>query len=325
MIRWSPLLPLLLFWTPVWGVGQESPPVTAGPVGAVHQALDAALAETPAVERGALVLAGRNGVITQRLVGRTREDTRLPLLDSSAWWSAATLLTLVDRGDISLTATLGEALPEVPADKVDITLQQLLDHTSGIEPQHPCLADRESTLEACARAILETPLRAEPGREIFFGATGLQVAGWWAERVTGRPWAELVQERLSEPLGLACLSYGTTTNPHLARGARACTGDVARFLTFLLDPKPLLGPETAALLLTPQGRGARSVLLPDGATGLGFGTAFHPPWVEAAGAFSATLSVHPEGELGLALLFTVPPQRLREMAAPLRAVLLENL
>jgi len=330
---WVLVSPDIAAQPPTDAPSRTAPEAGAAALTTLHHTLDTALAQEPALERGALIVVGRQGVVSQRLIGRTREDTRLPLLGGSAWLTTAAILTLVERGELALEDSLGDRLPEVPADKGAITLRQLLSHTSGLAPQHPCLGDRDTTLAQCAEAILATPLRAPPGREGFFGGTGLQVAGWWAEEVTGRPWAEFFQERLADPLGLECATYGATGNPHLSRGARACVGDVAAFLGFLVQPgataaglpgsKP--GEDTRTLMFTPQTGSARLVYAPGAETGFGLGTALEPPWVHTPGTFGAPLAVNPETGLGLGLLFTASPQRLMTLAETLRAVLFPTL
>ena len=327
MKPWHALLLLSLILTSLApSPSMAQVPASAGSVAELHRLVETALAEEPPVTRGALVVVGRGGVLTQHTLGRTREDTRLPLLDISAWLTTVAVLTLVERDQVALDDPLSKWLPEVPAGKGAITLRQLLAHTSGLAAQHACLGDRQTTLAQCAAAILAEPSRAAPGREIFFGNAPLQVAGWLAETVSGRGWAEFFQERVADPLGLACVTYGATANPDLARGARGCPGDVAAFLRFLVqdpaDGSSPLSPATHAAMFRPQTAAARAVYVPDAATGFGLGPALSAPWVHTPGTFGPPLWVDREAGLGMALLVIAAPERSAEIAAELRAILL---
>ena len=47
-------------------------------------------------------------------------------------FSGATVLSLVDEGVMSLDDTIAQRLPELPAAWGDVTVRQLLNHTSGL-------------------------------------------------------------------------------------------------------------------------------------------------------------------------------------------------
>ena len=47
-------------------------------------------------------------------------------------FSGATALSLVSKGDLSLDDTIGQHLPDLPDAWSDVTLRQLLGHTSGL-------------------------------------------------------------------------------------------------------------------------------------------------------------------------------------------------
>jgi CubicO group peptidase (beta-lactamase class C family) len=302
----------------------------------VHRALDAALRQDPPVEHGAVLLVlGRDGVLTRQFKGRTRADSRLPLLDASTWFSVAAVLTLVDQDGVGLDDPLGQWLPglsgagEGAEEKAAVTLRQVLAHTSGLVPQHPCLGDRDSSLAECAGAILAEPLRAPPGREVFFGNGALQVAGFLAETVSGKPWAEFFQDRVTDPLSLHCTSFGETSNPHLSRGARSCAEDLESFLQALLGGKgedsttALLTEETLAALWSPQSGRARRIYAPQapGGYGLGLALARESPRVHSPGTFGPPFWLDPEAGLALVLLGGAPPERLGVIDLRLRDVL----
>jgi CubicO group peptidase (beta-lactamase class C family) len=52
-----------------------------------------------------------------------------------------------------------------------------------------------------------------PGRRYIYSNGGYVTAGTMLERVTGRPWEELIQERLFAPLGITSAGFGAMGTP----------------------------------------------------------------------------------------------------------------
>lgn len=235
-----------------------------------------------AVEEGATPGAAlwvlKAGVLQEELyLGRFHDNLVVPFDGASAWLSTAVVLTLADTGTLELDDPLIEYFPEVPDDKAQITLRQILSHTAGLATSHPCLAEPSASLESCVRSILEEPLEAPPGREFLYGAAGLQIAGRVAEIIGGGSWETVFQQRVAQPLGLARTSYGEASNPVLASGARGTVRDYGRFLSALLSPRagsrPLLSPAPAVEMLTDQAAGTTRSYWPlETARGFGLGT-----------------------------------------------------
>jgi len=217
--------------------------VTAGPATALLPAadagvasVDALLADTLPKEGGGVLRVAQPGqVLFERAYGGYRLDDAIPLASGTQLLSTVVLLTLVDAHQLDLDAPVASVLTTWPKDKVAITLRMLLAHTSGLPPSAPCLDDRDSTLEACAQQIAEMPLRRDPGTAVVYGATGFQVAGRMAEVVSGRSWAELFRQRLTQPLGLRATGFGRTANPRIAGGAQSSADEYGAVLDVLLQ------------------------------------------------------------------------------------------
>jgi CubicO group peptidase (beta-lactamase class C family) len=122
---------------------------------------------------------------------------------------------MVDEGLLDPTLTVDEWVPTLPnADRV--TVQMLLDNNTGwsedgpISPD-PVLADTSrvwglrEVVELLATVM--TPV-AEPGTVTNDALAGEQVLALVVQEVGGRPLAELVHERVSEPVGLDQTSLG---------------------------------------------------------------------------------------------------------------------
>ncbi len=196
---------------------------------------------------GITAIVMRKGTTLLRVdVGSIRPRTMLPIASSSKWLAAATLMTLVDDGLLSLDEPISTYLADFRGECGRVTLRQLLSQTSGQGDlrslvdvlQNPCI-----TLAESAARVARRPLKDPPGTIFSYGGPGFQVAGAAAEAVTGTPWAELFQRRVAGPLGmndtfwihLPAWGVGPerTCNPLLQGGAVTTAEDYMRFLTML--------------------------------------------------------------------------------------------
>ena len=144
---------------------------------------------------------------------------------------------LLPGNRLRLDQPIADYLDGTPAGETqaaqEITLRQLLNHTSGLDTSPDCVSvqDRSSSSDSlmeCATAILEDGTAFEPGNEFAYGAGGYQVAGAVAEAFAEQDWQTLVDERIAQPLGVS-LPFLPASNPRIAGGIRASTADLAAF------------------------------------------------------------------------------------------------
>jgi CubicO group peptidase (beta-lactamase class C family) len=81
-----------------------------------------------------------------------------------------------------------------------ITLRDLLTHTSGLGEYQ--VTAPHWTLAEFALAIAREPLRFQPGTRWAYSTAGLDTLGRVVEVVSGLPFAEFMQQRLLDPLGM---------------------------------------------------------------------------------------------------------------------------
>ncbi len=124
-------------------------------------------------------------------------------------FTAALVLELVGEGRLGLDDPVGRWLPDLGL-PTGITVRMLLDHTSGLgDPFLEATVDRELRADPSAiwtperfLAALPKP-RVAPGKGWFYSNANYVVLGLLVERLTGRPYAEVLRTRFLEPLGLA--------------------------------------------------------------------------------------------------------------------------
>jgi D-alanyl-D-alanine carboxypeptidase len=185
-------------------------------------ALDRALKELVAMEGGppgviAVVQRGQHREVhsfgVRNLKGdlpmRARDHMRIA--SAAKAFSGAVALSLVSEGKLSLNDTIGERLPELPKAWWEVTLRQLLNHTSGI-PDFSLEPDFQKALlasltkapppEELLSFVEDEDLLFDPGSEYHYSNSDNIVVALMAEAATGKSYEELLRELVYKPLGL---------------------------------------------------------------------------------------------------------------------------
>jgi D-alanyl-D-alanine carboxypeptidase len=140
-----------------------------------------------------------------------RVEDHMRLASTSKAFSGAVALSLVGKGELSVDDTIGEHLPELPEAWREITLRQLLNHTSGL-PNFTEDTDYLADLQASPtdppepRELLtyveDEPLNFVPGTDYRYSNTDNVTVGLIVEAVTGDSYEDQLQEQVFGPLGL---------------------------------------------------------------------------------------------------------------------------
>lgn len=204
----------------------------------------------PHVDRGELagavaLVANREGVVAVETVGDADLASRRPMAADTLFWiasqtkpmTAVAVMMLVDEGRIALDDPVGKYLPEFRDQKVvaeetpdrlvlrqparPLTLRDTLSHVGGMPFQS---ALETPTLDGlplavAVRSYAMTPLLADPGTAYRYSNAGINTAARVLEVVSGKPYAEFMEERLFAPLGMR----DTTFWPDETRTARLAT------------------------------------------------------------------------------------------------------
>lgn len=240
---------------------------------------------------------GQRGTVTSLVnFGGMRTEQAYPIASASKFLAAATVMSLVDEGRLSLDLPVSTWLPQLNAESGQITLRQLLSQTSGlagVQGEFYDLAqDHRITLAESAQDIARRPLVSQPAEVFAYGSGGFQLAGAVVEAVTGQRWAEVFRRRLGEPLGMtrtywthlrldttAELPVAETLNPVLQGGAVSTASDYLHFLSMLAqggvyEGKRILSAASVDAMLSDQTAKARMTptganVLPDAHYSLG--------------------------------------------------------
>ncbi|HZC16939.1 MAG TPA: serine hydrolase domain-containing protein, partial [Caulobacteraceae bacterium] len=132
----------------------------------------------------------------------------------SKQFTALATLMLVDDGGFELDGVVRAHIPELPDCAADITVRQLLTHTSGLRDYlalgrlSGLSADHVHT-EAGMLGLLsrQEGLNFEPGSDFMYSNTGYVLLSILIHRVTGQTLNAIARERIFAPLGMAATRF----------------------------------------------------------------------------------------------------------------------
>lgn len=168
---------------------------------------------------GSVLVVSGDHVLVDRgfgtIKGRTlRSTTRYWIASMGKQFVSALLVKLQEEGKLSLSDPLSRFVPDAPPDKRDVTVLQLLSHTSGLPQGY----EGEAALDNgdAVRRIMAVKLADEPGKAFHYSNDNYQLAAAIAERVSGKGYRDLLKTRLLKPLGLRNTGLGGSTEDDIA-------------------------------------------------------------------------------------------------------------
>jgi CubicO group peptidase (beta-lactamase class C family) len=298
------------------------------------------------VPSAAFVVVDGSGAVARGLGDATAghpATARTPFVlgSTSKSFTALAVMQLVDAGRVDLDTPVRHYVPELQlaaGEAVEaITVRQILQQTSGIPSTaggQILASAREGTALDAVRELRGTRLAAAPGRLWQYSNANYVLAGLVVQRASGMPFAQYVQTKIFDPLGMtrSFTAVGPARAAGLADGHRYWFGlvrasgpvalpgllaagylistaeDMGRYLRMYLDDG-----------LTPSGirvvsaKGLRTMLTPGPTAQLG-------PWAGGmesryamgwfvGGPWQAAVTFHPGNSPDSTAMIALMPQR----------------
>lgn len=127
-------------------------------------------------------------------------------------FTAAALLSLRDEGKLDLDDEVTKYLPNYPTQGHRITVRRLLDHTSGIKgytelPKFGAIMPRKLPKDSLLALFQNEPFDFAPGDGEVYNNSAYFLAGLIIEKVAGKPYADVIKERLFDKVGMSDSRY----------------------------------------------------------------------------------------------------------------------
>jgi CubicO group peptidase (beta-lactamase class C family) len=214
----------------------------------------------------------REGVVHLNANGFADAAAKRPMTPHTVFWIASmtkpvtgvAILMLQDEGRLAVTDPVAKYLPEFATLRTpsgapaDLTIVQVLTHTSGLGEAPGPAAQQARTLGDLVPLWLAAPMQYEPGERWRYTQSGINAAARIVEVVSGMPFDAFVQTRIFDPLGMR----DTTFYPDEGQRARLATAYAKNKGTGALEAVP---PRTefGTRDRPPQGHGGLFSTAPD--------------------------------------------------------------
>jgi CubicO group peptidase (beta-lactamase class C family) len=177
------------------------------------------------VPGAAVVIVSHGQVVVQRGFGVRDITTRLPVTPETAFnlasltkpFTAIAVLRLAREGRLRLDAPAREYLSWLPARYADVTVRQLLTHTSGVarDLRRDNLDDPGP--EEYRRRLDSAAASAAPGSRWEYSNTGYTILGWVVEAVAGVPLIQFLRREVFDSLKMDQVEYRVSPDGHPER------------------------------------------------------------------------------------------------------------
>lgn len=132
-----------------------------------------------------------------------RPEMLFRLGSTTKMFVATAALMLVDQGKLDLGLPIRTYVSGLPAQLGALTMHQLLSHTAGLFDDAPMFGPSDDA--ALGREIhswTDDNLFLEPGMFLSYSNPGYWMAGYVIETISGRPFADAMNELVFRPLGM---------------------------------------------------------------------------------------------------------------------------
>ena len=164
------------------------------------------------IKDGKIIKVEGYGMANVELSVPARPETVYKIGSVSKQFIASGIMLLIQEGKVSLDDKISKFLEGAPDTWKEITVRHLLTHTSGIVREAPGFDPLKIQNDAdVIKTAYPLPLRFAPGEKYEYCNVGYFTLAEIIRKVTGKPWAEFLNERLFLPLEMNATRATTLT------------------------------------------------------------------------------------------------------------------
>jgi len=161
--------------------------------------------------RGSILLAKGYGLANVELNVLVKPETIMQSGSVGKQFVSAAIMMLVEESKISLDDSITKYFSDAPAAWKPILIKNLLSHTSGLSeyespdrtgPDGPFYYRLDFTEDELAKKVEALPVEWAAGEKWDYRNTNYMLLGIIVHKITGKPYAEFLSERIFKPLGM---------------------------------------------------------------------------------------------------------------------------
>lgn len=176
-------------------------------------------------EPGAAVIVVKDGkVLFRKGYGMANLELGVPVEPDMVFrlgsitkqFTAVAVLMLAEQGKLSLSDEITKFLPDYPTKGHKITVEHLLNHTSGIKsytsmPEWLALWRKDTTVKELIDLFKDQPMDFAPGEKWSYNNSGYFLLGAIIEKASGQTYQDFVEKNIFAPLGMKHSYYDNTS------------------------------------------------------------------------------------------------------------------
>jgi CubicO group peptidase (beta-lactamase class C family) len=176
-------------------------------------------------ETGITVLVSQKGqVIYKKGFGKANLELNVSMQPDQVFrigsitkqFTAIAILQLAEQGKLDLQDNITRFIPDYPTQGYTITIEHLLTHTSGIS-SFTGMNDylERMTLDLAPEEVIDhfknQPMKFAPGTKWEYSNSGYFLLGYIIEKITGKSYADYLEEHFFKPIGMTSSVCGNDT------------------------------------------------------------------------------------------------------------------
>jgi CubicO group peptidase (beta-lactamase class C family) len=159
-----------------------------------------------------LIFAKGFGVSNTETEAPVKPDMLFRLGSTTKMFTSAVVVMLAEDGKLGMREPIGKYAKGLNPAVAALTCDQLLSHTGGLNDEAQMYGLHDDTaLGETARGLTSELLFATPGKIYSYSNPGYWLAGYVIEAVSGKLYADVMDERLFKPLGMTTTTLRPTT------------------------------------------------------------------------------------------------------------------
>jgi len=146
-----------------------------------------------------------------------RPDMVFRIGSISKQFTSTAIMRLVEEEKINLEDSITKFLPDYPTHGHNITVENLLTHTSGIKSYTSLpetmkqISNEDLTVEELTESFQNEPMDFAPSTEFLYNNSGYSLLGAIIEKVSGKSYEKYLQDEFFTPLNMSKSYYGSFT------------------------------------------------------------------------------------------------------------------
>jgi CubicO group peptidase (beta-lactamase class C family) len=173
-------------------------------------------------EFSGVVLIARNGkILFEKAYGQANREWNIPnttrtkfrIASLTKQFTAAAILLLQEKRKLRVSENISQYIDDLPSEWRQITIHQLLTHTSGL-PEYTSPPEVEkvfnltgATPEQLLNLVRQQPIKFAPGKKFLYCNTGYLLLGMIIKKVSGSDYPSFLKQNILSPLQLDDTGY----------------------------------------------------------------------------------------------------------------------